>query len=84
MGCIWEPLWRLYGSPISVGTVVRVIITGAIIVVAGRMLPEMNRILSLLVAALAGILFLVGLVIAREFGEEDKERFLRVIQRRRS
>jgi len=77
-------LWRLYGPPIPVATVLRVILIGAVITSAGRMLPEMGRITSLAVAALAGILFLVGLALAQEFNTEDKQRFLRVIKRRRS
>ena len=77
-------LWQRYGSPIPIGTVIRVFLVGAITVFCGRSFPEMGRILSLAVAGLTGLLFLIGLLVSGEFGPEDKRRFMKVIRRKKS
>ncbi|MCA9527143.1 MAG: oligosaccharide flippase family protein [Myxococcales bacterium] len=75
-------LWRRYGAPVPIGTAVRVLGLGAALVVAGRFMPPTGKIVALGVAVAVGIAFLVGLVVTREFGAEDKARLKRVLRRK--
>ncbi len=126
-------LWRSYGAPLPMPTLLRTLFIAAAVVVLGRFLlpvgqidaktadqagdhhaaitqvegtpaaaatPElkaqtekalpgqpqgsskMAKIKALAIACGLGVLYLVLLVVTREFGAEDKERFLRVIKRK--
>ncbi len=77
-------LWKLYGPPIPFGTAARVLGIGGALVVAGHLLPPMGKIASLAVAVAVGLAFLVGLVLTREFGPEDRARLEKVLKRRRA
>ncbi|MBV71919.1 MAG: hypothetical protein CMH52_11360 [Myxococcales bacterium] len=73
-------LWRRFGSPMPLATVVRVLLVGVVITLVGRQLPEMGKIMALTVSVGAGLLFLIGLVLTGEFGAEDKARFAQVLR----
>ena len=75
-------LARRYGSPVPLATVVRVVGLGTALVIAGRFIPPTGKIVALALAVAIGITFLVGLVLLREFGEEDKARLRRVLRRK--
>ena len=77
-------LWRAFGPPIPVLTLIRITAVITALVVAGRFLPEMSRIGSLVAAVGVGLAFLTALVVTGEFGAEDRERFMRIIGRRKS
>ena len=77
-------LWRAFGPPIPMLTLLRVSGVIAALVVAGRFLPELGRIASLAAAVAVGLAFLTGLWLTGEFGAEDRERFMRIIGRRKS
>jgi len=76
-------LWRSYGPPAPLATIIRVLLVGGALVVAGTQIPPMGKVASLAVAAAVGVAFLVGLVITREFGAEDKARLMRIVKRGR-
>lgn len=76
-------LWRHYGPPAPLATTVRVFSIGALLVIAGHLLPPLGRVASLAVAIAVGLTFIAALVITREFGAEDKARLLRIVRRRR-
>lgn len=76
-------LWRRYGPPAPLATTIRVLAIGTALVVAGRFLPPLGKIGALAVAVAVGLTFIAALVITREFGAEDKARFMRIVRRRR-
>ena len=75
-------LAKRYGSPIPVGTTVRVFAIGGALVLMGRFLPPTGKVVALGLAVAIGIAFLAGLILTREFGEEDKARLRRVLRRK--
>jgi O-antigen/teichoic acid export membrane protein len=76
-------LWRNFGPPIPPLTLIRVAAVMVALIFGGTLLPEMGRIASLAVAVVVGLSFLVGLLVTGEFGAEDRERFMRIIGRRK-
>lgn len=74
-------LWRLFGPPLPLATVLRVGLIGTALVIAGRQLPAMGRIANLAVAGGVAVAFIALLVISREFGAEDKARFMKILRR---
>ncbi len=74
-------LWRMYGPPVPVGTALRVLGLGAALVALGRALPPAGKLASLGLLAAVGIAYLIGLVLTREFGAEDKARLMKVLRR---
>lgn len=76
-------LARRYGPPAPLATTARVFGIGALLVLAGRMLPPLGKIGDLAVAVAIGLAFLAALVLTREFGAEDKARLMRIVRRRR-
>ena len=73
-------LWKRFGSPMPMATVIRVLSVGIVITLVGRQLPDMGKVMALTVSVVAGLLFFVGLVITGEFGAEDKARFTQVLR----
>ncbi|MBU0550725.1 oligosaccharide flippase family protein [Myxococcota bacterium] len=74
-------LWRAYGAPLPLGTTLRVLGLGAALLLIGPALPAGGRVISLAVAVAVGVTFILGLIITREFGAEDKARLMRVLGR---
>ena len=62
----------------------RVLGIGAGLVAIGRFVPPLGKVASLAVAVALGLAFLGALVLTREFGPEDKARFLRVVHRKKA
>ena len=80
---LWA-LWRNYGSPVPIGTAIRVLTVCTLLAVAGRFLPEMGRVMTIAAAVLCGVAYLIGLVASGEFGPEDKARLMHVLRRKKS
>ena len=76
-------LWRQYGAPIPVMSVVRVGVVGAGLVIAGRAIPLQGKIESIGVAIAIGLAYVIALFIAREFNAEDRARFAKIVRRGR-
>lgn len=76
-------LWRTYGWPMPVPTLVRALLIGGALVAAGRFLPAAGKVVSLALAAGIGVAFLGGMVLTGEFGQEDRQRLARILRRRK-
>ncbi|MGK0357794.1 MAG: O-antigen/teichoic acid export membrane protein [Bradymonadia bacterium] len=74
-------LWKNYGPPLPLGTTIRVMSIGVSLVVAGRFIPPTGKIVTLVIAAGVGVVFLAALIITREFGAEDKARLMSILKR---
>jgi len=76
-------LWREYGAPIPVMSVIRVGSVGAGLVLAGRALPTVGKLGSIGLAVAIGLAYLVALFVVREFNAEDRARFAKIVRRGR-
>jgi O-antigen/teichoic acid export membrane protein len=76
-------LWRQYGAPIPLMSVVRVGTVGTGLVIAGRAIPDLGKIGSIGVAVAIGVAYLIALFIAREFNAEDRARVAKIFRRGR-
>ena len=76
-------LARRFGSPMPMLTVIRVLAVGALITVLGRQLPEVGKLVGVIASGIAGVAFLVGLLLAGEFDAEDRRRFTKVFVRKK-
>lgn len=76
-------LWRAYGAPVPLMSVLRVGLVGAGLVFAGRALPAMGKLGSIGLAVAIGLAYLVALFLVREFDAEDRARFAKIIRRGR-
>jgi len=76
-------LWREYGAPLPIMSVIRVGVVGTGLVLAGRALPSVGKIGSIGIAVAIGIAYLVALFIIREFNAEDRARFAKIVRRGR-
>jgi stage V sporulation protein B len=68
------------GPPLS--SVFRVLVATAAALVVGRLMPGGGRLVTLAVLAVAGVVFLLVLILLREFGPQDRAKFLRILGRR--
>ena len=51
--------------------------------VAARLVPGEGKIITLVALILAGLVFLVALILLREFGPEDRAKFARILGKKR-
>ncbi|HEY0706670.1 MAG TPA: oligosaccharide flippase family protein [Polyangia bacterium] len=68
------------GPPIA--SVARIAAATGIAVLVGRFFPGTGKISALLALALSGIVYLVTLILLREFGPEDRAKFRKILGRR--
>ena len=77
-------LVRAYGSIIPIPTALRVLGVSVVLIVLGRQLPQLSLTMTILVAIIVGLGYLIGLFLTQEFGDEDKARLAKVIRRKRT
>jgi O-antigen/teichoic acid export membrane protein len=63
-------------------TVVRVLISAGAALAVGRFSPGQGKIATLLILAVSGVVFLVVLILLREFGPQDRAKVMKILGRR--
>lgn len=75
-------LKRQFGGAAPLATVVRVAVSVSVAVGVARLIPGEGKLLTLMTLPLAGVVFLVVLILIREFGPEDRAKFARILGRK--
>jgi O-antigen/teichoic acid export membrane protein len=73
-------LWRRFAALPPMLSVLRVGVTAVAAIAAARMIPGDGKLVGLVAAAVAGAVFAIGLVVLREFGSTDKEKFAKILK----
>jgi stage V sporulation protein B len=76
-------LKRQFGGVAPLATVVRVAVSVSVAVGVARLVPGEGKLLTLMTLPLAGVVFLVVLILIREFGPEDRAKFARILGKKR-
>ena len=77
-------LWRRFAAGLPLLSVLRVLAATAAAVGAARLVPGSGIVAGAAAMALAGLVFAVALLVAREFGAADREKLLKILRRRRA
>jgi O-antigen/teichoic acid export membrane protein len=76
-------LRRRFGAGLPLASALRVVLAVALAVLVARVLPGAGKVAGLAAMALAGIVYVGTLLLAREFGPSDREKFLKILRRKR-
>ena len=76
-------LWRRFATLPPLTSVARVCAAAALGTLLGRMMPGGGRVAGLAAMAVAGIAFAATLLLLREFGDTDREKFGKILKLRR-
>ncbi len=76
-------LWRRFGAGLPLLSVLRVLIATALAVGVARVVPGVGIVAGVAAMALAGLVFASALLGTREFGATDREKFLKILRRKR-
>jgi stage V sporulation protein B len=76
-------LWLRFKAGLPLLSVVRVVGAIVLAVLAARLMPGKGVIAGLVAMAVAGLVFAATLLLAREFGPTDREKFLKILRRKR-
>jgi stage V sporulation protein B len=76
-------LKRQFGGSPPLATVLRVAASLVVAVGVARMVPGEGKIITLAALILAGLVFVVALILLREFGPEDRAKFARILGKKR-
>jgi hypothetical protein len=74
---------RRFDAAPPIASVLRIAAATAIAVLVGRFFPGSGKISALLALASSGVVYLVALILMREFGVEDRAKFAKILGRRR-
>jgi stage V sporulation protein B len=77
-------LRRRFGAGLPLASALRVALAVALAVLVARVLPGTGVLAGLAAMALAGIVFVATLLLAREFGPSDREKLLKILRRKRA
>jgi stage V sporulation protein B len=75
-------LRRRFGAGLPLASALRVVLAVALAVLVGRVMPGKGVMAGLAAMALAGIVYVGTLLLAREFGPSDREKFLKILRRK--
>jgi O-antigen/teichoic acid export membrane protein len=73
-------LWRRFAALPPVLSVLRVGGSAAIAIALARLIPGTGKLVGLAGCAVAGIVFAAGLLVLREFGATDREKFAKILK----
>jgi O-antigen/teichoic acid export membrane protein len=73
-------LWRRFAALPPMLSVLRVCVSAAAAIAAARVIPGDGKMVGLAGVAAAGLVFAVGLLVLREFGATDKEKFAKILK----
>jgi stage V sporulation protein B len=76
-------LWRRFAALPPLTSVLRVVIAAGLAIGLGRVLPGSGKIAGLFAIAVAGVVFAIVLLLAREFSATDREKFAKILKLRR-
>jgi hypothetical protein len=76
-------LWRRFGAGLPLLSVLRALVATALGVGAAHLVPGSGIVAGAAAMALAGLVFVMALLLAREFGARDREKFLKILHRKR-
>jgi len=76
-------LWRRFAALPPFASVLRVGIAAAAATGLGRVMPGVGKISGLAAIAASGIVFAIVLLLLREFGAKDREKFAKILKLRR-
>jgi O-antigen/teichoic acid export membrane protein len=76
-------LWRRFAALPPILSVLRVCAAAALATALGRVMPGSGKIAGLAATAAAGIAFAAVLLLLREFGTTDREKFAKILKLRR-
>jgi O-antigen/teichoic acid export membrane protein len=77
-------LWKRFKALPPLLSVIRVVAAALAATVAGRLIPGQGKLVGLLAIAVAGVVYAVALIVLREFGATDREKFIRILKRKKS
>ena len=77
-------LWKRFRALPPLLSVARVIAAAIAATVAGRLIPGEGKLVGVVAIAVAGGVYAVALLVLREFGATDREKFIRILKRRKS
>jgi len=80
LGAALVYLWRRFTALPPLASVLRVALAAALAVVLARIIPGSGKLVGLGAMAAAGIVFAATLVLAREFGATDREKFAKILK----
>ena len=75
-------LKRQFGGAPPLATVLRVAASLVVAVAVARLVPGEGKVTTLAALILAGLVFLIVLILLREFGPEDRAKFARILGKR--
>jgi hypothetical protein len=76
-------LWRRFDALPPLLSVVRVCAAAVLATGLGRVMPGQGKIAGLAATAVAGIAFVAVLMLLREFGATDREKFAKILRLKR-
>lgn len=76
-------LWRRFATLPPLTSVLRVCAAAALAIALGRVIPGSGKIAGLAAMAASGIAFAAALLLLREFGATDREKFAKILKLRR-
>lgn len=76
-------LWKQFAAVPPLASVARVLAAAALALMVARIVPGQGRIMGLVGIAAAGVAFAATLLVLREFGATDREKFARVLRRKK-
>jgi stage V sporulation protein B len=76
-------LRRRFGAGLPLASTLRVVVAVGLAILVARVLPGAGKVAGLAAMALAGIVYVGTLLLAREFGPSDREKFLKILRRKR-
>jgi O-antigen/teichoic acid export membrane protein len=77
-------LWRRFAAGLPLLSMLRVLAATVAAIGAARLVPGTGVVAGAAAMALAGLVFAVVLLLAREFGATDREKLLKILRRRRA
>ena len=73
-------LWRRFSTLPPLASVLRIGVAAALAIALGRVIPGNGKIAGLAAMAAAGLVFVVALLLLREFSVMDKEKFAKILK----
>jgi O-antigen/teichoic acid export membrane protein len=73
-------LWRRFSVLPPLASVARVAIASGAAIAIGHLVPETGKVLGLAVIGLCGVVFAATLLVLKEFGATDREKFAKILK----
>jgi stage V sporulation protein B len=77
-------VWRRFAACPPLASVLRVCLAAAAAILVGHLVPGQGKLIGLVAMAVAGLVFATTLVVTREFGATDREKFAKILKLKKS